>query len=324
MSNVEWDDNCPPPPAQAQFSGELLAFLGYTAFFNRKRSGNFFAMNNNRLFVSDLDGTLLAPDGKLSDYSRRALTELLEAGVHFTIASARAWGEIVPVLGDLPLKLPIIAINGAFLTDYQTGRHLVINSLPPQVAASIYQQILDHNLLPFIVAHNGTEDCLYWERLANEEMQWYHDILSLEKDKRLRHIDSLADALTQQVIAFAVMGPKEDVSRLSLRLAADYPNLLENFLFQNFYSPGHWWLTIHDQRACKSKGIRRLVEITGHTLENLTVFGDHINDIKMFQLAGTAVAMGNAEQAVKSSADVIIGTNDQNAVVDYIRQCGME
>lgn len=276
-------------------------------------------MKNNKLFVSDLDGTLLAPDGKLSDYSRRTLTELLEAGVHFTVASARAWGEIVPVLGDLPLKLPVIAINGAFLTDYQTGRHLVINNLAAPIATSIYNQILAHGLLPFVVAHDGAEDCLYWERLINEEMQWYHDILELENDKRLRHIDSLSDSLTQQVIAFAVMGPRENVSQLSLRLATDYPGLLENFLFENPYSPGHRWLTIHDQRACKSKGIRSLVEMTGHTLENLTVFGDHINDIKMFQLAGTAVAVGNAEQAVKSSADVIIGTNDQNAVVDYIR-----
>jgi hypothetical protein len=273
---------------------------------------------DNKLFVSDLDGTLLGPDGRLSDYSRRVLMELLQAGVHFTVATARAWGEITPVLGDLPLKLPVIAINGAFLTDYPSGRHLVINNLASDTAASIYQRILEHELLPFVVAFNGTEDRLYWERLINEEMQWYHDILTLEKDKRLRHIDYLTDALQQQVIAFAVMGPKEDVSALSLKLAGEYPGLLENFLFENPYSPGHWWLTIHDQRACKSKGIRSLVEMTGHQFENLTVFGDHINDIKMFRLAGTAVAVGNAEEAVKSAANVVIGRNDEDAVVKYI------
>lgn len=281
-------------------------------------------MNDQKLFVSDLDGTLLAPDGKLSDYSRRALTELLNAGVHFTVASARAWGEITPVLGDLPLKLPVIAINGAFLTDYHTGRHRVINNLESELATSIFQRILDHHLLPFVVAYDGTEDRLYWERLLNEEMQWYHDILKLEKKKRLTHIDCLSDALKEKVIAFAVMGPKETVSTLSLRLASEYPGLLENFLFENFYTPGHWWLTIHDQRACKSKGIRSLVEMTGHSLENLTVFGDHINDIKMFRLAGTAVAVGNAEEAVKSAAHTIIGTNEQDAVVNYIRQQCLE
>ncbi|MFZ9023167.1 MAG: HAD family hydrolase, partial [Anaerohalosphaeraceae bacterium] len=51
-------------------------------------------MKNQSLFVSDLDGTLLQSDGTLSDESRKALTELLEAGVNFTVASARAWGEI--------------------------------------------------------------------------------------------------------------------------------------------------------------------------------------------------------------------------------------
>ena len=86
-------------------------------------------MQNQKVYVSDLDGTLLQSDGTLSDYSREKLTELLESGVHFTVASARAWGEIVPVLGDLPLTLPIIAINGAYLTDYKTGKHLVINNL---------------------------------------------------------------------------------------------------------------------------------------------------------------------------------------------------
>lgn len=274
---------------------------------------------NNKLYVSDLDGTLLGPDGRLSDYSRRALTELLEAGAHFTVATARAWGEITPVLGDLPLKLPVIAINGAFLTDYQSGKHLVINNLESATAESIYQRILEHDLLPFVVAFNGTEDCLYWERLINEEMLWYHDILELEKDKRLRHIERLTDALAEKVIAFAVMGPRANVSTLSLRLAGEYPGLLENFLFENPYSPGHWWLTIHDRRACKSKGIRSLVEMTGHSFENLTVFGDHINDIKMFRLAGTAVAVGNAEEAVKAAANLVIGRNDEDAVVKYIK-----
>ncbi|MCE5185194.1 MAG: Cof-type HAD-IIB family hydrolase [Planctomycetaceae bacterium] len=273
-----------------------------------------------QLFVSDLDGTLLGPDGKLSDYSRRALTEMLEAGLQFTIATARAWGEIVPVLGDLPLTLPVIAINGAFLTDYRTGRHLVINNLPPQTAASIYRRILDHDLLPFVVGFDGAEDRLYWERLINEQMQWYYNILKLEDKKRLTHVDHLTAVLEQKVIAFAVMGPKENISELSLRLAGEYPGQLENFLFENFYTPGHWWLTIHDQRACKSKGIRRLLEMTGHSCDDLTVFGDHINDIKMFRLAKTAVAVANAEEAVKSAAHVVIGSNEQDSVVNYIRR----
>lgn len=272
----------------------------------------------NKIFVSDLDGTLLRSDGTLSDYSRDKLRKLLEAGMQFTVASARAWGEILPVLGDLPLMLPVIAINGAYLTDYKTGKHLVINNLSNAFANMIYQHILEHELLPFIVTHNGIEDCLYWQELKNEQMQWYHDILHVHKDKRIRRTEDLKLALAEKVIAFAVMGPQEHVTSLSELLGGTYPGLLENFLFENPYSPGHWWLTIHDQKACKSKAIKTLVEMTGHDLENLTVFGDHINDIKMFQLAGRAIAVADAEPEVRNHADEVIGSNDDDAVVKYI------
>jgi Cof subfamily protein (haloacid dehalogenase superfamily) len=277
-------------------------------------------MKNETIFVSDLDGTLLRGNGTLSEFSRAELTKLLESGVHFTVASARAWGEMVPVLGELPLTLPVIAINGAFITEYATGKHLVINNIDNEFAAVLYQHILDNGLLPFIVTHNGTEDCLYWQELKNEEMQWYHDTLHVHKDKRIRRIEDLRHALSEQVIAFAVMGPAEQVTALSNLLADEYPGLLENFLFENPYSPGHWWLTIHDRKACKSKAIQTLVEMTGHKPENLTVFGDHINDIKMFELAGKGVAVANAEEALKYHADTIIGSNDEDAVVRYIME----
>lgn len=277
-------------------------------------------MGNQDIFVSDMDGTLLRADGTLSAYSRQALTELLAAGVRFTVASARAWGEIVPILGDLPLTLPVIAINGAFLTDYATGRHLVINHLDGAFAEVLYEHILAEGLLPFVVTHNGIEDCLYWEKLINAEMQWYHDILTLQNDKRLRPIGRLADALKEKVIAFAVMGPKEKVQATAELLAERYPGRLENFLFENPYSPKHWWLTIHDQKACKSKALRMLLQMEGIPAEQLTVFGDHLNDIKMFQLAGRAVAVANAEAIVKQHADETIGRNEDDAVVHYIQQ----
>ncbi|MHC4772809.1 MAG: Cof-type HAD-IIB family hydrolase [Planctomycetota bacterium] len=276
------------------------------------------SIDQKQLFVSDLDGTLLSSDGTLSEYSRKTLFQLLEAGVHFTVASARAWGEITPVLGDLPLSLPVIAINGAYLTDYKTGRHWVINSIENKFARTIYHRILDGGLFPFIVTHNGTEDCLYWQDIKNEQMQWYHDILHVHKDKRIRRIDDLKHALAEKVIAFAVMGPAEHVRALAEVLAVEYPGLLENFLFENPYSPGHWWLTIHDQKACKSKAVRTLAEMSGYDVENLTVFGDHINDIKMLQLAGKGVTVANAEPEVKAIADEVIGSNDDDAVVKYM------
>lgn len=76
---------------------------------------------------------------------------MLEAGLAFTVASARTWSEIAPVLEGLPLRLPVIAVNGAFLSDFATGRPLRI-MLPAELAANIYEESVSTSsqlFLPF-------------------------------------------------------------------------------------------------------------------------------------------------------------------------------
>jgi Cof subfamily protein (haloacid dehalogenase superfamily) len=277
-------------------------------------------MNDNQLYVSDLDGTLLDSSGKLSEFSRANLKRLLDEGLNFTVASARAISEIRPVLGDLPFKLPVIAVNGAFLTDYKTGQHLQINAMEKSIAEAIFAIIRQKNLWPFVCTFNGQEDRLYYQIIDHPATQWYYQaLLALgDKGKRLREIPNLAAALNEKVISLAVMGDKESVGEISEILAREFPGQLENFYFENPYSPGYWWLTIHDKKACKSIALKELLDMTGFKRQQLTVFGDHINDICMLKLAGHAVAVQNAEEQVKKTADQIIGPNDQDSVIKYL------
>ncbi|MGH2270487.1 HAD family hydrolase [Anaerohalosphaeraceae bacterium U12dextr] len=276
-------------------------------------------MTQQQLFVSDLDGTLLDGSGALSEFSRKTLRQLLGEGLNFTVASARAINEIQPVLGDLPLRLPVIAVNGAYLTDYTTGRHLVINSLAPSVARAIFDVIRSQHLWPFVCTFNGQQDCLYYQTLSHPAMQWYCQTLSLLGDKRLRETQHLAGVFGEQVISLAVMGEKESIGQLSSLLAETFSGQLENFYFENPYSPGYWWLTIHDKKACKSIALRELMDMFGFTQDNLTVFGDHINDIRMFELAGRGVAVANAEPEVKAVASEVIGPHTEDSVVTYLK-----
>ena len=275
-------------------------------------------MKNGRLYISDLDGTLLNGSGKLSDFSRDNLKRLLEAGLNFTVASARAINEIKPVLGDIPIKLPVIAINGAYLSDYKTGRHLIINSLEKSIAEAIFDIIRKANLWPFVCTFNGTDDRLYYQTLSHPAMHWYRQAILALNDQRLRETVNLAGVFNETVISLAVMGDKEPVGQVAQMLDEQFPGRLENFYFENPYSLGFWWLTIHDKKACKSIALRELLNMTGFKREQLTVFGDHINDIRMFELAGRAVAVENADERTKATEDEIIGTNDDDSVVRYL------
>jgi hypothetical protein len=54
------------------------------------------------------------------------------------------------------------------------------------------------------------------------------------------------------------------------------------------------------------------------------VFGDYLNDLDMFRIAGRSIAMGNALPEVKESANEIIGSNAQGAVLQYLESIWLE
>ena len=274
--------------------------------------------DNNRIYISDLDGTLLRNDATLSSYTRQKICELLDAGIHFTIASARSFNSLRPMLEGIPFQLPIIEINGAFITDFQTGRHLVINKIDTRLVEQIFSCITAHGLLPFISTFNGREDCLYFQDIITDAMQWYLNDRKANADSRLRHVDDLTTAFNDDVISLNVMGPRQQVEHLAGQLERELGGSLENFFFENPYSPGGWWLTIHDRKACKSIAIRELVDLAGFRMDDLTVFGDNLNDVKMFKTAARAVAVANATDEIKQYAHHVIGSNEEDSVVKFI------
>jgi hydroxymethylpyrimidine pyrophosphatase-like HAD family hydrolase len=88
---------------------------------------------------------------------------------------------------------------------------------------------------------------------------------------------------------------------------------------ENQYSPGWYWLTVYNSQATKDKAIGALIESRGLKGSELVVFGDNINDLKMFQFADRAIAVGNAQPEAIRHADQVIGSNAEDAVVRYIQ-----
>lgn len=270
------------------------------------------------LYVSDLDGTLLNHDATLSANTRKILHGLLDDGLHFTVASARSAISVRAILQGLPLRLPIIASNGAFITDFHTGRHEIVNAIPHDVAVEIYRLIAAQRQVPFISCHTSSEDRLYYSNIANAGMQHLLDDRLASRDPRLRNIDRMEDALADHVVCFTIIGDLGPLTELEQSVRQSCGALVETHLVIDPYS-GWPWLTIHDHRASKDQAVQALVKNYGLHEKELVVFGDEINDIKMFQAAHRAFAVSNAVDAVKRVATSVIGKNSEDGVVQFIR-----
>src|SRR5690606_1169272 len=272
------------------------------------------------LYVSDLDGTLLTNSGTLSPYSRATLRALLAEGLPFSVASARSVASIRPVLDGVELTLPGIELNGAFISDLRTGRHEVINSIARDVAEDIYGLVVGQGHAPLVATFDGVDDCLYHREITNDGMRWYVTDLERRRDRRLRCRSDLARALAEHVVCITVIDRAEPLAELHSAVRERHGSSVEMHLFENLYSPGWHWLTIHDRRATKAQGVRTLIETYGLRTEELVVFGDELNDIKIFEIAARAVAVANAHPALKRVASHVIGSNEEDSVVRYIRE----
>lgn len=70
----------------------------------------------------------------------------------------------------------------------------------------------------------------------------------------------------------------------------------------------------------KGHAVRAFAEHYGVPLDEVAVIGDMANDLPMFEVAGLAIAMGNASDAVKQQADFVTLSNAEDGVADAIAQ----
>ncbi len=278
-------------------------------------------MTRPKLYISDLDGTLLDSTAKLSDFAFDNLSNLMENGIDFTIATARSIVSAREILRGLHIRIPIIEINGALISDLTTGIHHTINHIPKETVEKLYTHIADHGCHPFISSFDGKRDNLYYQKVANDGMKWFLGDDTEDHAKRVRFAGNIADAFTEDVVCITVIDQEPVMAKLSEKLKTEFTDELENHFFQNPYCRQWYWLTIHDRRSCKAKGVKQLAKKLGYPLEDVVVFGDGLNDIEMMKLnrhGVHTVAVGNALDEVKELASEVIDSNEDNAVVNYI------
>ena len=273
-----------------------------------------------KLYISDLDGTLLNSQAELSAYSQRELTQMVADGLPFTVASARSVVSMQAMLGNLPLQLPVIEFNGAFISDLTTGRHLVCNTIDRAIVEEIIATAHARNIFPFVSSFDGLADRLYYVDAINGGMKWYVDDRTTAGDHRLQRVDDLHPHLGEQVVCLTLIEQPGVLRPIAEQFQETFGEQIQLHHMENIYNPGWFWLTVHGRRATKAHALRHLADTRGIDLADVTVFGDAINDIPMFEIAGRRIAVANADDELKRHATAVIGTNEDDSVVKYLRE----
>lgn len=276
--------------------------------------------SRRRVYVTDLDGTLLGEDARLSDKTRTGLVTLLGSGLMLTVASARSVVAMQSILAGLRLPLPVIELNGAFISDLGTGRHLVTNALKTELAVGTYELIHAAGCVPFVSSFDGEFDRLYYSEIGNPGMKWYLDDRLSNNDRRLSKTADLAATLSEQVACLTVIDRPEVVEELRAALVERFEGRLSVRRLSNEYFGGWDWLTVHDVRATKDRALATLLEFCDFDGAEVVAFGDSDNDVPLFRFADRGVAVANASAELKSLAAEVIGPNGEDSVVRFLER----
>lgn len=270
------------------------------------------------LFVSDLDGTLLSDNARVSSITARIISELSHEGALISVATARTPATVDPLLAHTFTTIPAIVITGAAMWNRRYRHYENVRTITPEAATTAITACRNAGLRPFIYTL-GVENVLHVYHnggLSNKEEKFVYDRRGLPLKKF--HLDEPAggkDSFESTLLVLA-MGDVDTVFALAETLGTD--KRLSISAYQDSYNRSTGIIEIFGENVSKASAVLHLKEMTGAT--HLTVFGDNLNDLTMMAIADTAVATSNAVEQVKEAADIIIGSNNDDSVARYIRE----
>lgn len=255
-------------------------------------------MQAPRLVATDVDGTLLDPEERVSSRAAAAIGRLVVAGVGFVLVTGRPPRWILPVAEQLPQVRLAVCANGGVLYDAAEDRVLWARTLAPEVLAELALNV---------------DATLPGSRLAVERVPaGAHDELPFVAEPEYRHV---------WAPGVGMLAPRPQLlSRPAVKLLVRHPQLSSDAMVAALapvlghkadltFSTGRGLVEISPPGVTKASGLADVAQRHGVDAAHVVAFGDMPNDLEMLRWAGHGVAMGNAHPALLEVADEVTASN---------------
>lgn len=264
------------------------------------------------LYITDLDGTLLHHNERISAWSCKTLNQLINAGILFSYATARSIFTASIVTEGLFPNLPVIVNNGSFIMDVPTRKRIVVNQFTDSEAKDIYMTLCKYQIVPLVDAIiEDQEKFSYDKKAINPALADF--VEARKNDSRNNPLTDMRAILQGTVFYFTCIGEKEKLRAAYAALKKTY-----NCIFQFDIYSHEPWLEIMPHTASKAHAILQLKE--RYHCNKVVVFGDGANDIPMFHVADEGYAMNNAIDTLKEIATAVIDSNENDGVAKWLLQ----
>ncbi|MDE5796441.1 MAG: HAD hydrolase family protein [Muribaculaceae bacterium] len=269
------------------------------------------------LYVSDLDGTLLGPDSRVSPDSCVLLNEAIKKGALFTVATARTPATVAPLLAEVSMRLPAIVMTGTATWCRDTRAYSDVHSLTTGNAERIIALCDRMNLPVFVYTlRDNILHVYHTGPLTDAERAFMAE--RLHTPFKCFHVPSSGVSMPPytlgEVLLLFALRPTAEVLPVYEHLRHDagcnpvfyHEKADSEIALMEIFAPGV-------SKAGAILDVARQYDAT-----RVVAFGDNVNDIPMLKAADVAVAVANAVPEVIEVADIVIGPNTADSVPRFI------
>ena len=259
-----------------------------------------------KVVITDLDGTLLNSDHKISAYTKAIFKELHQQNYLLIVATGRHHLDAHSIVSGLDCPVYLVTSNGARI--HSPANELLFSiDMESDKVKGIFDLEMDSEITKVLFKENN------WQTNHNNDA-----LNSFSKDSKyapeIVDFNSLEDF--KSIKLFFTHDNHQKLVDLKDLILASFP---DTFSFA-FSLP--FCLEFMDKSVDKSTAIAKILELENFIFEDSISFGDGFNDEKMLKSTGKALIMGNAPQSLKDVLPnlEIIATNDSDGVAKYLSQ----
>ncbi len=264
------------------------------------------------IIALDLDGTLTNSEKNITPRTFDALMKAQREGVRLVLASGRPTFGIAALANQLQL-----ADYGGYVLSYNGGR--IIDWCEKTV---IFSQVVDPKLVPILYDFAEKAQLPIVTYLPEAILASKNEGEYLAEEARINGMPVVvAQNFVEEAMQiaggstkFLIPGEPELLIQLESEMKAALSEQMEVFRSAPFF------LELPPKGIDKAQSLQRLLTHLGLERESLMAFGDGFNDLSMIQFAGKGVAMANAVEEVKSIADFVTTSNEEDGIAHALEQ----
>lgn len=268
-------------------------------------------MEQYKLIAFDMDGTLLNSKKEIKQENLKAIDKAFAAGKEVILCTGRCIAELKEYIEQIPRLRYVVGTSGALVYDVKEDNEIYMQAISIEQVHEILEVAKTVDAMPHILTKDSIVSRGDFENMQHFDMKIYIPLF----EKVATKVDDIFEYYSEHEMPVAKLNiyhvspeerekTKEKLKNMDLVLADAERTSVE----------------ISANGTTKGTGLEQLCKYLGITMDEVIAVGDADNDIDVLRKAGLSIAMGNANEKVKSICDVVVSDCDSDGCVEAIEK----